>query len=197
MKIDTEHLHYWMRAIRESSDPLRTLDAFWQGQISSKEWLIENLSNFVNTPSDIDIYGGWVGVLASMIFQSNIPVRNIRSIDIDPDCKNVATMMNKGEEITGRFSAITADMCDTESVAAIVINTSCEHVSQQQFEIWKNKLSSKSLILLQSNDYDIPEHVRTATSLEEFKDQSQINVIWEGEKQLLLYKRFMLIGYKQ
>lgn len=197
MKIDTEHLHYWMRAIRESSDPLRTLDAFWQGQISSKEWLIENLSNFVNTPSDIDIYGGWVGVLASMIFQSNIPVRNIRSIDIDPDCKNVATMMNKGEEITGRFSAITADMCDTESVAAIVINTSCEHVSQQQFEIWKSKISSKSLILLQSNDYDIPEHVRTATSLEEFKDQSQINVIWEGEKQLLLYKRFMLIGYKQ
>lgn len=197
MKIDTEHLHYWMRAIRESSDPLRTLDAFWQGQVSSKEWLIENLSNFVNTPSDIDIYGGWVGVLASMIFQSNIPVRNIRSIDIDPDCKNVATMMNKGEEITGRFSAITADMCDTESVAAIVINTSCEHVSQQQFEIWKSKISSKSLILLQSNDYDIPEHVRTATSLEEFKDQSQINVIWEGEKQLLLYKRFMLIGYKQ
>jgi hypothetical protein len=197
MKIDTEHLHYWMRAIRESSDPLRTLDAFWQGQISSKEWLIENLSNVVNAPGDIDIYGGWVGVLASMIFQSNIPVRNIRSIDIDPDCEKIATMMNKGEEINGRFSAITADMCDTESVADIVINTSCEHVSQQQFEIWKNKISSKSLILLQSNDYDIPEHIRTANSLEEFKDQSQINVIWEGEKQLLLYKRFMLIGYKQ
>jgi hypothetical protein len=197
MKIDTEHLHYWMRAIRESRDPLRTLDAFWQGQISSKEWLIENLFNFVNTPSDIDIYGGWVGVLASMIFQSNIPVRNIRSIDIDPDCEKIATMMNKGEEIDGRFSAITADMCDTESVADVVINTSCEHVSQQQFDIWKSKISSNSLILLQSNDYDIPEHVRTANSLEEFKDQSQINVIWEGEKQLLLYKRFMLIGYKR
>lgn len=197
MKIDTEHLHYWMRAIRESNDPLRTLDAFWQGQISSKEWLIENLAKVVDTPSDIDIYGGWVGVLASMLFQSNIPIGYIRSIDIDPACKEIATTMNKSEEINGKFSAITADMCDTVSVADIVINTSCEHVSQQQFEIWKSKISSKSLILLQSNDYSIPEHVRTANSLAEFKDQSQINVIWEGEKPLLLYKRFMLFGYKE
>jgi hypothetical protein len=49
-------------------------------------------------------------------------------------------------------------------------------------------------LVLQSNNYDIPEHVRTASSLEEFKKQCNINVIWEGELQLPLYKRFMVIG---
>ena len=45
MKIDLEHLHYWIHAIRESEDPKRTMDAFWRGQIQSKEWLIETLTN--------------------------------------------------------------------------------------------------------------------------------------------------------
>jgi hypothetical protein len=46
MLIDTEHLHHWMQAIRQSPDPMRTMDAFWQGQLKSKEWLIESLTNF-------------------------------------------------------------------------------------------------------------------------------------------------------
>lgn len=84
MLIDTEHIHYWMQAIRQSNNPMRTMDAFWQGQLKSKEWLIGKLESFVYTPSSIDIHGGWVGVLSSMIFQSNIPVTTIRSVDIDP-----------------------------------------------------------------------------------------------------------------
>ena len=61
MKIDTEHLHFWMEAIRQSADPIRTMDAFWQGQIKSKEWLIDQLLPYVSKPKSIDIYGGWVG----------------------------------------------------------------------------------------------------------------------------------------
>jgi hypothetical protein len=45
MQIDTEHLHHWMRAIRNSKNPMRTMDAFWRGQILSKEWLIKELKN--------------------------------------------------------------------------------------------------------------------------------------------------------
>ena len=77
MQIDTEHLHYWMCAIRESQNPMRTLDAFWGGQIKSKEWLISELEH-LNLPSDtIEIHGGWVGVLASMLFQSKLPIQQI------------------------------------------------------------------------------------------------------------------------
>ena len=89
MKIDTEHLHYWMQAIRQSPDPLRTMDAFWSGQIKSKEWLIEALSmqfSVKDNPVSIEIHGGWVGVLASMLFQSSIPIKRITSLDIDLTC---------------------------------------------------------------------------------------------------------------
>ena len=198
MQIDLEHLHYWMCAIRESKDPMRTLDAFWRGQMRSKEWLIDSLTMHLSirdNPYDIDIHGGWVGTLASMIFQSPLPVKHIRSIDIDPSCESVATMMNKGEEIEGRFRAVTADMCAIRSDADIIINTSCEHITQDQYNLWLSGLPQNSLVILQSNNYDIPEHIRIASSLSEFKKQSKIkNILYEGSVDLPLYKRFMIIG---
>jgi hypothetical protein len=196
MKIDTEHLHYWMCAIRESQDPKRTLDAFWRGQISSKEWLIENIRPFITESSSIDIHGGWVGVLASMMFQSGVPIKNIRSIDIDSTCESIATMMNKAEEMSGRFKAVTADMCAIRSDADVVINTSCEHITQDQHDLWLSGMPHNSLLVLQSNNYHIDEHVRTAESLDQFVKQSGIDVMWQGQLKLPLYTRWMLIGKK-
>jgi hypothetical protein len=194
MQIDTEHLHFWMQAIRQSPDPMRTMDAFWQGQLKSKEWLITNLRKNVNKFVSIDIHGGWVGTLASMLFQSDIFIKNIRSIDIDPTCEPIATMMNKREEMAGRFRAVTADMCAIRSDADVIINTSCEHITQDQFDLWLSGVPHNSLIVLQSNNYEIPEHIRIARSLEEFKEQSQLEVKWAGELDLPLYTRYMIIG---
>ena len=196
MKIDTEHLHFWMNAIRQSNDPIRTLDAFWSGQLKSKEWLIDNLAPFVTKPSRVEIHGGWVGVLASMIFQSNIPARYIASIDIDPMCEHIATMMNKIEEQDGRFKAITQDMCTVSVNGDVIINTSCEHITQEQYDTWLNRMPINSLLVLQSNNYNINEHVRIANSVDEFVEQSKIKVLWQGSLQLQLYKRFMIIGKK-
>ena len=194
MQINTEHLHHWMQAIRQSPDPMRTMDAFWSGQLKSKEWLIQNLRQHVNKFVTIDIHGGWVGVLASMLFQSDVPVVNIRSIDIDPACEPIAVNMNKIEEMVGKFSAITADMCAIRSDADVIINTSCEHITQEQYDLWLLNMPHNSLFVLQSNNYNIPEHVRIANSLDEFKKQCNIDAIWAGELELPLYKRFMIIG---
>ena len=195
MQIDLEHLHYWMCAIRESNNPMRTLDAFWSGQLRSKEWLIKNLSPFVKEPSSIDIHGGWVGTLASLLFQSDMPITNIQSIDIDPLCQHVASMMNKLEEMEGRFKAITADMCNVKSDADVIINTSCEHISQFDYDCWLNDAPETSLLVLQSNNYNIPEHIRITVDLEDFKKQCHLRtILWEGELELPLYKRFMVIG---
>jgi hypothetical protein len=172
------------------------MDAFWSGQLKSKEWLITNLRKHIHKFVTVDIHGGWVGVLASMLFQSDVPILKIRSIDIDPSCEPIAINMNKIEEMVGKFSAITADMCSVDSGADVIINTSCEHITQEQFDNWLDKVSHNSLLVLQSNNYNIPEHVRIADSLEEFKDQCNIKVLWAGELELPLYKRFMLIGHK-
>ena len=194
MQVNTEHVHHWMQAIRQSPDPIRTMDAFWSGQLKSKEWLIFNLRKNVKKVVSIDIHGGWVGVLASMLFQSDIYVTKIRSIDIDPNCEPIATMMNKKEEMAGAFRAVTADMCEIRSDADVIINTSCEHITQDQFELWKSGMPHNSLLVLQSNNYNIPEHVRTVKDLEEFKQQCNIDVLWAGELVLPLYTRYMIIG---
>jgi hypothetical protein len=170
------------------------MDAFWSGQLKSKEWLITNLRKNVKKVVSIDIHGGWVGVLASMLFQSDIYVTKIRSIDIDPTCEPIATMMNKKEEMAGMFRAVTSDMCEIRSDADVIINTSCEHITQDRYDLWLSGIPHNSLLVLQSNNYDIPEHVRTAKDLEEFKTQCGINVVWAGELELPLYKRFMIIG---
>jgi hypothetical protein len=195
MQIDLEHLHYWMQAIRQSSDPMRTMDAFWSGQLKSKEWLISNLQKHVNRFVTVDIHGGWVGVLASMLFQSEVPVLNIRSIDIDPTCEPIANMMNKAEEMVGKFRAVTADMCSIRSDADVIINTSCEHITQDQYDLWISGVPYNSLLVLQSNNYNIPEHVRIAKNLEEFKTQcGDVDILWSGELILPAYTRFMIIG---
>jgi len=196
MLIDTEHLHYWMQAIRQSPDPMRTMDAFWSGQLKSKEWLIDNLKPYIDKGVTIDIHGGWVGVLASMLFQTNIVCKKIRSVDVDPTCQGIAVIMNKGEEMSGRFEAITANMCEITSAADVIINTSCEHISQDQYDLWLKGVPTSSLIVLQSNNYNIPEHIRISNDLEEFKSQSNLKILWSGELELPLYKRFMIIGYK-
>lgn len=183
-----------MQAIRQSPDPIRTMDAFWSGQLKSKEWLIKNLRNYVTKVVSVDIHGGWVGTLASMLFQSDIVCSTIRSIDIDPACEPIASMMNKGEEMVGKFRAVTSDMCSIRSDADVIINTSCEHITQDQYDLWLSGVPYNSLLVLQSNNYCIPEHVRTANTLEEFKKQCDVNVLWAGELELPMYTRFMIIG---
>jgi hypothetical protein len=195
MKIDTEHLHHWMQAIRQSPDPMRTMDAFWQGQLKSKEWLLDNLCPRLPHNASIDIHGGWNGVLASMLFQKIPDIKHIRSIDIDPACEETARTMNKIEEIEGRFRAVTADMCTIRSDADVIVNTSCEHITQDAYDLWLSGMPHNSLLVLQSNNYNIPEHVRIADSLEIFKQQcGDINILWAGELELPLYTRYMIIA---
>lgn len=200
MQIDLDHFHHWMRAVRQSPDPMRTMDAFWQGQMRSKEWLITELrrnKGKIKSWPTIDIHGGWVGTLASMLFQSDLYIDRINSIDIDPECEAIANTMNQQEYESGKFKAITADMCRYIGDADIVINTSCEHITQTQYDMWLMRQPKTSLFVLQSNNYKIDEHVRTAESLEEFKEQSYLNVIWAGSLDTQLYTRWMIIGTRR
>ena len=85
-------------------------------------------------------------------------------------------------------------MCEVPTHGDVIINTSCEHITQDQYDTWLKNITSTPLLVLQSNNYRIPEHVRTAESLEDFKKQSDIDVLWAGELKLQLYTRFMIIG---
>jgi hypothetical protein len=200
MKIDIEDVLYWMDAIRNSEDRYRTLESFWKGQVHSKIWLIDNLTKVVNLNdrASITIYGGWNGVLASLLFNSSLEIDYITSVDIDPTCETIATTINKLYEIAGKFSAITADMCEHKTSTNIVINTSCEHITLEQFRTWLSHMPKYATIVLQSNDYFVcKEHVNCVSSLDQFKDQAALStILFASEIQFPLYKRFMIIGKK-
>ena len=198
MKIEIQDVLFWMDAIRNSDDRYRTLESFWKGQVNSKVWLAENLLGFVPVrPLNIVIYGGWNGVLASILFNSRLPLNSITSVDIDPVCEDIANTVNKRQEMQGKFSAVTADMCEYTTNADVVINTSCEHITQEQYEQWLNNQPDDALIVLQSNNYfKHEEHVRCSIDLDDFIKMSNIQVLYSGELETPKYNRYMVIGKK-
>lgn len=199
MKIDIKDIKFWMDAIRNSDDRDRTLESFWGGQLESKTWLIESLSKKSKAISNANavIHGGWNGVLANMLFNSDIGIKHIISIDIDPACKQIASTINKRQEMEGMFEAVTGDMCSYEYTTNpyFVINTSCEHITQEQYMQWLDNVPSSAKIILQSNNYfELDEHINCSETLDEFIKKSKLNVETANELQLAKYKRFMIIG---
>jgi hypothetical protein len=199
MKVNIQDVLFWMDAIRNSDDRHRTLESFWKGQVNSKVWLAENLIGFVPVrPLNIVIYGGWNGVLASILFNSNINIQRITSVDIDPVCEDIANTVNRRYLDQKKFSAITADMTTvTDESADVVINTSCEHITQAEYDKWLNNQSNDATIVLQSNNYfNLDEHIRCSTDLEDFVRMSNINPYLRKTLETLKYDRYMLIGKK-
>jgi hypothetical protein len=203
MYIDLKDIAFWMDAIRNSENHYSVLESFWKGQLQSKEWLIDKLQNFIpvdKTKVDVVIHGGWNGVLASLLYNSGIPVDQIRSIDIDENCEPVAIMINKRQEINNQFRAITADMCvyEYDIIPDIIINTSTEHLSKDKYNIWFDKIPKGCLVVLQNNNYkEIAEHVNCYNTVDDFYKHSNLtDVLFKGTLKLPLYDRFLVIGRK-
>lgn len=200
MKVNIQDVLFWMDAIRNSEDRYRTLESFWKGQINSKIWLIEKLQEILPwdpVAANIVIHGGWNGVLASLLFNTDMGITKITSVDVDPTCEEIARTINKRQEMEGRFVAVTADMCDYKYDADIVINTSCEHITQEQYEEWLQNVPQDAWIVLQSNDcFDLDEHIRCSVDIDDFVKMSNISPFFAEEFETPKYKRFMIIGKK-
>lgn len=199
MKVDIEDVLFWIDAIRNSEDRYRTLESFWKGQVFSKIWLIESLNQFTNSaPNKIVIHGGWNGVLSSLLFNSDIPVESITSIDIDPNCENIARTVNKRQEMQGKFYSITEDMksFDYDEKPDIVINTSAEHVSDAVLIEWFMKIPKHALVAIQSNNFfELEEHVNCVNSVEELAEKFPLSEFYCYSFETEKYTRYMVIGY--
>jgi hypothetical protein len=202
--IKIDHLSHWFNAIRNLPEHERTraLDAVWSGQLESKAWLVETLQPICRAPVNVYIFGGWIGILASMLFQ-NLPVKKIRSIDLDPWCAPIADTVNKQYEMDKwRFKALTKNMCtydyDWGIPSDVVINTSSEHITQDQYTDWYNRICPGSLVVVQGNDYfSCNEHVRCSKNLREFEQMNYVyNPVFSGEYATAEYTRFMSIWRK-
>jgi len=199
MKIELEDIMFWMDAIRNSNDRDRTLESFWKGQLRSKQALVKMLEYKCDYKKEysIVVHGGWNGVLASLLFNSHLNIKRIESVDIDPNCEETAKTMNKNQEMEGRFTARTADMCTDKYNADIVINTSCEHLDNVKLKQWFDNIPQGTMYVMQSNNYaELEEHincVNSATELAESVDAKDYSV---EEIVLPKYTRYMISGIK-
>jgi hypothetical protein len=121
------------------------IDAWSQGQVRSKMWLLETLEPLARNDrhSQIWILGGWYGLLAFMLFTRNqIQPHLVTSFDIDPDANKKAEVLNNSWAFDPiRFTAKTADCMKLDfqlNKPDVVINTSCEHFPWKHFrqEFW-------------------------------------------------------------
>jgi hypothetical protein len=192
------------------------LDAFSQGQIDSKLWLINTLINLDQDLGKIWIMCGWIGSLGYLMFRKKIYLNftSIRSFDIDPSCADLADILNRQEVKDGwKFKASTADVMDLLyddhlwltkksdgsmerdfGSADTIINTSCEHL--RDFDDWYARIPKGKLVVLQSNNnQDYLGHVGSMNSMYELAARAPCSrVHYKGVLDCGEYERYMLIG---
>ena len=156
----------------------------------------------------VHILGGWYGVLGAMFLNDpRFEVGRVVSVDIEPSCRPIAETLNRTGVARAKFSTLTADiydldyrtLADNEGASGapdLLVNTSCEHLAE--FGRWFDRVPGGTLMVLQSNDYfDCEEHYNCVNDLEAFIRQAPLSQpLFEGERRLKKYTRFMLIGRK-
>lgn len=191
-------------------------DAMSQGQLRSKQWLVEELGRLDLDLGTVFLCAGWYGILAAMMFEHDLRIKCIRSFDIDPDVADIADKFClPWFSDNWRFKAITDDVHSVNfyrhswvswsnsnnrmsrpitDVPDTIINTSCEHI--ENFDSWYARIPAGKLVILQSNDFqEIDEHVNISTDYNNFADKTPMaEVLYSGKLSLTAYNRFMRIG---
>lgn len=165
-------------------------DMFSNGQIKSKEWLINQLINLNLDNKTYLIAGAWFGTLGLLI-KKQFPLANVTMLDIDPRCKTFIDNIIYNED---DLNCITHDMYTYSYNEDIIINTSCEHINN--VDKWISIIPKNKTVILQSNNYKKGTgHINCVESEDELIEKSRlVNVLYKGKLEMPEYSRFMVIG---
>ena len=186
--------------ISNNEDIKSIVNSVNSNQNMSKEWLVENMSerleSIVENPK-VCVAAGWYGMLADKMrdFTNN----KVVSFDIDPKCAKYGKIMYP------KVSFKTADINEFHAGQYdVVMCTSCEHISDETLNKFLRTRKEQSLVVLQSNNYfGLDEHINCKNSLKEFIDSltyavpsAKINILNSSEKRINdKFDRYMVIGY--
>lgn len=217
--IPAERFIHWMNLIRKTEDSelrYEYSEAFWESQIVSKHWMIQEFKKVsvdylsscvpewkakpILPGSFAYVFGGWHG-LAAMYLVDNIPELSlVYSIDKNP--KNVLN----GETLCNHDRRIAFQTYEMEDFplraynpinTVLVVNTSTEHITQEQYDKWIKSVPPRTWVVLQGNNYsELKDHVRPANSLQHFLEMNPLDQVWySGELDCKQFTRYMVIGY--
>ena len=168
------------------------VDALASGQVESKTWLIEELSN-LGTYDNTLIIGGWLGISANWLL-NNKTTTSVTNLDLDKSAIKFSDELNK--YLPGYNNGIADDVMNYSGLGDydLVINTSSEHMSEE----WFDNIKIGTVVAIQSNDFhDLPEHINTVKDIDDMKSKFPMSeLLFEGVKDVVRYNRYMLIGKK-
>jgi len=196
-------LQCWLRTCKEFKIDFN--DVFHDNQLRSKNWLVQNLRKYaLDKPNNIFIFGGWYGILPYMLLKDqHINTKYVFNIDKNQALKGPAYQFN---DYNSSYNHIVDDMISFEYPFRpnIVINTSCEHLSKEDFMKWYKNIPDAAIVVLQTNNYDkIDEHIGCYNSLEDFvhfvrKDLKVggNSLYFQGKLDMSNFERYMVIFKK-
>lgn len=197
---------------------VNAIDAFSQGQIDSKRWLLATLQKLDLDLGSVWILCGWIGVLGYLMLLKRdvLRFRTIRSFDIDVNCHFIAEQLNRESVknnwlykastidvnelvyVNGQYDTLRYDgsLVTVQESADTIINTSCDHMGMNKE--WFDKIPYGKLVVLQNNNWaENSQHNNTVRSISEFKRQYKFSrLLYEGELDCQIYTRYMLVGIK-
>jgi hypothetical protein len=170
---------------------LKAADTFyWLGLIPAKE-------------GDNTLFiGSWMGFKTKLF--SDYCKLTINELELDERCKAVSEIWNSDNKhrkktyptlnlYDGHIQG-DATKLDKEFYKKFktVINASCEHMSDE----WYYNIPDGTFVVLQSNDFDIPQHTNIVKNIQEMKEKYKMKYIYSSTLQCTVYKRFTLAGIK-
>lgn len=178
-------------------DELR--DAISDGQLLSKNWLVEILVKLEQTgqikidknkPMAVAILGGWLGTLALMINVRELPFK-VTSIDLDSRANTIAEKLNYDFD----FNTSNEDMYNVDySKYDIIINTASEHIPS--IAEWRSLIPSGKIVIVQNNNFLEGEgHISNVENSAQLGNLLNLKeLFYEGTRRFKQYDRYMLIG---
>ena len=170
-------------------------DSITVSQIDSKLWLIDKI---VELDKDLDfrnaiVCAGWLGITNYLMFE-NIQLHQSINVDIDEEALEFSRHLNQQNNVYRTMNKSIIDLTEDDFKSFdLVINTSTEHMNDD----WYPKIKKGTVVIVQSNDLNIPEHMNCKNSAQELADSYEHTwMIYQGELQCQGFKRFMVAFMK-
>jgi hypothetical protein len=174
MEIKKDRLAQWFDFVRYQNHRSKLFsDCFFQSQLDSKEAVVNLVKDM--SPSETEtmyVFGGWYGILSQLLLDNVYMCDKIYTIDKDPYCESVVNFFEEPKivaitDLVERFEYI--------EKPSLVINTITEHLTQDLYDQWWQKVPVGTKFIIQGNDFnEIDEHVRCPESLDEFISQCRL-----------------------
>jgi hypothetical protein len=180
-------------SIRDNLTFNEVRDAFHSNQMISKADAILGFSKLPALTDNKVLYiGSWFGVLTRYLCE-HYPDYTFDQIDMDTRLEQINKRFCRGIPNYGEYFNLPIDSFENLEQYSAVINLSTEHMSVD----WYHRLLPGTKLLMQSNNFEIEDHINTCKTIDEMKIRYPLStILYENTIELNIYNRFTLVGIK-